>query len=861
MEPQPHSSDNKALPARPDSDNYSASSAIAGEPVQFDMEQPRQHTQALNRIVRGDSRSPNPGGLAPSPHLQTNGAGFAYGQGQPGSSRSPLSAHSGHSTQLGHSPLGDFNHLQSSFSKSPNPRKSPLEGSSSQFRGDTYQLRPAQHGQRTESPQRSQSLGLNDSFDSDYSLSSETRTESRQTRGHGRANSQNSWLDPITESGGSRGSSVHSRTSSHGYRRRHLRGRSGDTENEFDTALDEAIEAAYNDGYEPMGPEEYDDYDEPEDDIVAAALRKVELARERVRQTEQEAFEMLTQKNEQHQRQTDSRNRSRQDFFDESSSGDEEHILEEMNRNDHIEDYTIGQQRKPRIPRASDSSGTTSRTWHSSQGSNPPTGSTSLSTVAESSPYHSVSKQTAPPPMQSLPEIPTQRPGSAAQSVRSRRLSGQNPKQLKIETAKLDPKRSKASTHDSLGQIVSAPIQGHEAEPMPSDTPWSDDGVRRPLSPPEDLSADSRRLESPFRRRRTTHDEDEDRSASPSIHKLRKNFSSSSLRGMKARNMSLTNLEESSDMSPVTPSLSRVPTVPALPTSATFRERVEASATGGLHLFEDDFHSIDEPGSPNSLNFDSPVSLEPCPQDFMLRPFWLMRCLYQTLANPRGGYLSTKLFIPREAWKVKGVKLKNVEDKIANCDFLTAALLKLATVDTYDADAVLEEMQSLEGILEQAQAALTRKLGSEVGVQSSSTLFKDASGVGDGDSASGVPRSASVSTKTSSFSWRRLRTQKSAAGLGGSYNSKITGGEAKDNLSIPSLPMVPAPTSKSARRDISQVQFTGPNANYMGSLARLFDAAQVIGKLLFSTFILLLIDIVPTFLNFPLTMVAVRSNR
>jgi hypothetical protein len=175
---------------------------------------------------------------------------------------------------------------------------------------------------------------------------------------------------------------------------------------------------------------------------------------------------------------------------------------------------------------------------------------------------------------------------------------------------------------------------------------------------------------------------------------------------------------------------------------------------------------------------------------------------------------------------VKGVKLKNIEDKVANCDFLTAALLKIARVDTYDADAVLEEMQSLEGILEQVQTALTRKLGNEVGVQGSGTLFKDAS-TGDGDTTTGVPRSASVSGK-SSFSWRRLRSKNSAVGLGGAYTSR--GAEtSKEIPSLASLPMTPNPTNRPTKRDLAQVQFTGPNAMYMSSLARLFDAAQAIG--------------------------------
>jgi hypothetical protein len=45
-----------------------------------------------------------------------------------------------------------------------------------------------------------------------------------------------------------------------------------------------------------------------------------------------------------------------------------------------------------------------------------------------------------------------------------------------------------------------------------------------------------------------------------------------------------------------------------------------------------------------------------------------------------------------------------------------------------------------------------------------------------------------------------------------------------------SLPMTSLATIRFAKRDIGQVQFSGPNANYMAALARLFDAAQVIGK-------------------------------
>jgi hypothetical protein len=255
-----------------------------------------------------------------------------------------------------------------------------------------------------------------------------------------------------------------------------------------------------------------------------------------------------------------------------------------------------------------------------------------------------------------------------------------------------------------------------------------------------------------------------------------------------------------------------------------------------MYLFNDEINDIispDSPTAPDPTNPAAPIPLEPCPTEFLLRPFWLMRALYQTIAHPKGGYISTKLFIPRDVWRVKGVKLKNIEDKIANCDFLTAALLKLAQVDTFDADAVLEEMQALESVLEHVQTTLTKKLGNEVGVQGASGMFKDAPTGGDADISSNITKSSSTG-KSSSFSWRRLRSKNSGVGLSNSYNKPSSSDGPKEGvgLTMGTLPMTTTALSKVrfAKRDVSQVQFSGPNANYMGALARLFDAAQTLGK-------------------------------
>lgn len=703
--------------------------------------------------------------------------------------------------------------------------------------------------------------------------------ENTAARGHQRGNSHESisWLDPIDESGGSGASSVHSRTSSMGYRRKHIRGASGDTEAEFDAALDDAIEAAYDDGYDAMEPMNgsrmYNDDDD--EDVVAKAMRKVELAKERVRQSEREAQKF---ENERERRRMEALRDDEptlpEDFYNGNDSDDEERMLEEMTRGYVIEQFAFGKQPAKPVPRESKSSGVTSRTWHSSMASNPPTTTTVLSTVTENTVVPSISKaQTpaAPPPTSSLPQLPQQRPGSSAggqktadsrrDSVRDRRLSGQNPKQLKIETSKLGPAPIITQQPATAGPTVPASTASYmqpktagflvQQRQALSAGPNRNAGPFKAPSPQPGISPRDAPPTPPIPFG-FTQDAD-NRSRSPSVTRpaLRKNFSSSSLKSMKSRNLSVSNIDETAELSPGTPlsnqfanaSSARLPAMPSLPTpvAMAFRERINAgSAAGGLYLFDSDIHSPRSPGEPNPLlGNDGPVPLEPCPNDVMLRPFWLMRALYQTLAHPRGGYISNKLFVPRDVWRVKGVKLRNIDEKISQCDLLTAALQKLARVDNIDADAVLEEMQSLEGVLEQVQANLTRRLGNEVGVQGSGSMFKEADGVVETPN-SAVPRSGSVSGgKGSAFSWRRLRGKNSSAGLGTAYErggkkDAAGSGELKEDVTLPSLPMTSHPTSKPARRDMATVQFNGPNANYMAALARLFDAAQTIGKLPFS---------------------------
>jgi hypothetical protein len=352
-------------------------------------------------------------------------------------------------------------------------------------------------------------------------------------------------------------------------------------------------------------------------------------------------------------------------------------------------------------------------------------------------------------------------------------------------------------------------------------------------------------------------------SARPSF--LRKNKSSLSL---KNRALSVSS-PDGSDASLATPhsttSLSRRaqshPTLmppPAIP---------DITYSTGPHIFKADLHSPHSPGFPNPAlpAAEGPAPLEPCPEPILLRPFWLLRCVYQTIANPAGGYLSNRLFVLPQVWNTRGVKLRALDDKIAACDTLTAALLRLAQVDSLDAQAVLDEMQQLENTLETVQATLAKKLGHDVGVSATAAFIRDAPTEGGaqldhpplptGGAATpveGRPNGMRSSSKSYLSSWRKLRSKTSSSALtslnttagapsgkegrSGS-NSVGSGGSAggDDSLSAPrmaSLPMTPRLHVRFTKRDVvSQLaEVGGANAGYMISLARLCDAVQVVGE-------------------------------
>lgn len=718
-------------------------------------------------------------------------------------------------------------------------------------------------------------------------LQPQQSAQSRHQRVH--SNESTSWLDTIDESGGSScSSSVHS-LSPRGVSRKHLRNASGTTEAEFDAALDAAVEAAYDDGFEP-----FDDESVAPDQLVPTKLRNVALAKEMAREAEREdAIAAAKYRFQETQLQSETLpyvRASAELMLDEAE--EEERLLDEMTREYMLDGFDFDLQTKSSLPRQSDSSGFSA--YNSSVSSHRTTGGTSLSTVAEvmqppnakPPPIHSPPPVPAPlgalpalPPSGALPSVPelqpaqlvdpetTPRPTTAtkeAASVRSRRLSGQNAKALKIETslptATVPPHTEKPAVPakdtppDALLPKSAAAVLATQSSDATSKTPaLPQTGLVAPSLPALPSPADTTATISPATPALNHAISNEvglvpgsPKGAKPSALGIRKNKSSLSL---KQRTLSISS-PDGSDASIGTPLSTTfsitgrkpsIATMAPLPTPNLPTFNIDGLPSGGMHLFESDIHSPFSPGSPSPAVANAPIPLEPCPETYFLRPFWLMRCFYQTIVHPRGGYLSTKLFVPRDVWRVKGVRIKYIEDKIANCDLLTAALQKMASVDTLDADAVLEEMQAFEVVLDQVQAQLTKKLGNEVGVQSVSALFKDATTAGEsapsGDGTRSMHNSQDTSTsravaqgKSYLSSWRKLRNKNSGVNLASTAGPKTTTGDVpKDSLHMPTLPMTSLPSLRFAKRDTSALTFEGPNSAYMSSLARLFDSAQILG--------------------------------
>ncbi|KAF1979969.1 hypothetical protein BU23DRAFT_112708 [Bimuria novae-zelandiae CBS 107.79] len=887
LDPGYHSSSGKSLPARPMSNESleEGRSMLLGA----DDEEPDMPAAKFNRIIDerpvDDNVGPGRSGSRSGSRSQTPPQ-LLLKMAQPGGQRDSVITTAIRDVQVGMTSSNQFNLQPPPSRPAGNPASGPTVIEPPM---DRSYMPPPLSPRRPISPFTSSSK--------EVQLSTRNTLDEPTRAGHQRGNSSESvsWLDTIDESGGSScSSSVHS-LSPGGMRRKHIRNGSGATEAEFNAALDAAVEAAYDEGYEP-----YEDGIPDSAELRANKMRNVELAKERVREAEREetiAAAKYRYKETQLRNEPLPHVRESVEFNFEDDEDEEERLLDEITREYMLDGFDFDLQTKSSLPRQSDSSGFSGATYNSSVSSHRTTGGTSLSTVAEvMQPSKPKAPISYPPPVStssaSLASVSETRTSEGtdtsettpkaciiskdAASVRTRRLSGQNAKSLKIETA-LPPVPPAPHT---IGTDNSAHIEREarpEIPPLPKSAaaatfsntqPPADGTFKVPAIPPTHSQTG---LNAPSPQALVPSPADTTFTVSPATPALgnamsndtnfappspktgkgssmgiRKNKSSLSL---KQRNLSVSS-PDGSDGSVATPMSAtfnfggRKPSIAPMPTPTpsmpTFN--VDGLPSGGMHLFESDIHSPYSPGSPSAAVANAPIPLEPCPESYLLRPFWLMRCFYQTIAHPRGGYLSTKLFIPRDVWRVKGVKLKSLDDKIANCDLLTAALQRLSSVDTLDADAVLEEMQAFEQVLDQVQTQLSKKLGNEVGIHGVSALFKDAHGVGmssatDGNTEKGSHgsqdhKSSLSQSKSYLTSWRKLRSKNSAVGLSSMAGAKSAVADvSKDSLTMATLPMTSLPNVRFAKRDLGSVAFEGPHAAYMGSLAKLFDSAQILDQI------------------------------
>jgi hypothetical protein len=557
-------------------------------------------------------------------------------------------------------------------------------------------------------------------------------------------------------------------------------------------------------------------------------------------------------------------------YSDEDTTEEEERLLDEMTSGYVFDDFGFDKKSKSALPRQSDSSNFSGRTLSSSNQSTTLTAATNLSTLAEAVepakpaafkdaplplPPPSTEAMSPPKPTLSLQTSPRRAERLSAVNLRDRRISGQHA--LKIET--YAPARGTDQSKPNAPPRIEIPSQPDMQKPLPAPGPPSTGTL--PITPLASIhSNESQNSESPATPAltqagsRNSMDEIAPPPSSPAkLTKMmpppttmRKNLSSTSLR---QKNLSISGSVD--EQSPMTPGSAIGPgggvlvdrkNIPPLPTPTTATFTHQASFSGGMHLFDDHVGVAASPKTPRSPTaasaIEPPVPLEACPESFLLRPWWLMRCLYQVVAHPRGGHLTNKLFLPRDIWKVKNVKLRFLEDKISQCDILTAALLGLAKVDSNDATAMLVAMQSFENELERVRTGLQKKMGNEVGLSNSTNVFK--SPTDDGDPMSAKTPNGSSAARSFASGWKKLRSKSSNAAITNASAASSKDPALVAALTMPSLPMTSSSSVQTSSRGNNHRHKIPPpsptqlanipvmHATYMSSLARLFDAVQIL---------------------------------
>eukprot|EP00160_Parvularia_atlantis_P013786 Unigene3057_Nuclearia_a/m.9402 Unigene3057_Nuclearia_a/g.9402 ORF Unigene3057_Nuclearia_a/g.9402 Unigene3057_Nuclearia_a/m.9402 type:complete len:325 (-) Unigene3057_Nuclearia_a:60-1034(-) len=99
---------------------------------------------------------------------------------------------------------------------------------------------------------------------------------------------------------------------------------------------------------------------------------------------------------------------------------------------------------------------------------------------------------------------------------------------------------------------------------------------------------------------------------------------------------------------------------------------------------------------------------ETAPSDPLRRPYWLMKLLALTMT--RGGYMTPKLYVPRNVWFQQGAKFTAIESKFTNCETILIWLQKLQDETLTDTNKVSKDLDEFIAQLENVQNALARKL-------------------------------------------------------------------------------------------------------------------------------------------------------
>ncbi|KAJ3255072.1 hypothetical protein HK104_007170, partial [Borealophlyctis nickersoniae] len=89
---------------------------------------------------------------------------------------------------------------------------------------------------------------------------------------------------------------------------------------------------------------------------------------------------------------------------------------------------------------------------------------------------------------------------------------------------------------------------------------------------------------------------------------------------------------------------------------------------------------------------------EPPPSNPERRPFWLMRALSRTIT--KGGFLTPKLYVPRQIWFQSGARFAALDTKIAACETMMSHLSRLRVTGPGNPQALLKELGEFEAALD-----------------------------------------------------------------------------------------------------------------------------------------------------------------